>query len=357
MRSGNGAFRTLADRLRSLGWMDTIPLDGKRPLVGGRHGASHKHVSGFDLDRWQSLYPNANVGIVLPTLNGGDMMAMAIDVDSATGHDRKEDGAATLAALERELGPLPATWTNGHAVLPYRHLLYRMPNVQHLATLGAGLDLIWPWNRYIVAPGSIHPCGERYFMADPDGRPCEPPHPQELPMLPGEWIARLTTPLSTVPHDGTVAGPAPEEWSSFVDDHDPCPYMQGLARNWAANPCLHRSCRHDGFLELSVAALRAMAKGHAGGARLIRSAAPRFARLVADDRSGGIETAEREARAIVTWAISHCPPPLPGMTDPCLPRITKHAVEERLQSDLRPSIVTDDDVARLVSTLRKEVLA
>ena len=93
MHTGNGTFRALADRLRSLGWMDTIPLEGKRPLVSRRHGTARKHVSGFDLDEWQSLYPNANVGIVLPTLDAGDMMAMAIDVDSAAGHERKEDGA------------------------------------------------------------------------------------------------------------------------------------------------------------------------------------------------------------------------------------------------------------------------
>lgn len=163
MHTGNGTFRALADRLRSLGWMDTIPLEGKRPLVSRRHGTARKHVSGFDLDEWQSLYPNANVGIVLPTLDAGDMMVMAIDVDSAAGHERKEDGAVVLTALERELGPLPATWTNGHTDPPYRHLLYRMPNVPHLTAPGAGLDLIWPGNRYIVAPGSVHPCGERYF--------------------------------------------------------------------------------------------------------------------------------------------------------------------------------------------------
>ena len=141
MHTGNGTFRALADRLRSLGWMDTIPLEGKRPLVSRRHGTARKHVSGFDLDEWQSLYPNANVGIVLPTLDAGDMMVMAIDVDSAAGHERKEDGAVVLTALERELGPLPATWTNGHTDPPYRHLLYRMPNVPHLTAPGAGLDL------------------------------------------------------------------------------------------------------------------------------------------------------------------------------------------------------------------------
>lgn len=40
MHTGNGTFRALADRLRSLGWMDTIPLEGKRPLVSRRHGTA-----------------------------------------------------------------------------------------------------------------------------------------------------------------------------------------------------------------------------------------------------------------------------------------------------------------------------
>lgn len=354
MHTGNGTFRALADRLRSLGWMDTIPLEGKRPLVSRRHGTARKHVSGFDLDEWQSLYPNANVGIVLPTLDAGDMMVMAIDVDSAAGHERKEDGAVVLTALERELGPLPATWTNGHTDPPYRHLLYRMPNVPHLTAPGAGLDLIWPGNRYIVAPGSVHPCGERYFMAGPDGRPCEPPRPQELPMLPNKWVARLTAFHSAVHND--MMATDPEEWLSLTDDRTPCPYMRGLAHNWASNPCLHQSCRHDGFVELSVAALHAMAKGHTGGMKLIRSAMPRFVRLVAGDRAGGIETAEQEAKSIAVWAIGHCPPPQSDMPDPCRSRMGS-GIAERLRHELRPSTVTDDDVARLVSALRKEVLA
>lgn len=118
MHTGNGTFRALADRLRSLGWMDTIPLEGKRPLVSRRHGTARKHVSGFDLDEWQSLYPNANVGIVLPTLDAGDMMVMAIDVDSAAGHERKEDGAVVLTALERNSARFPPPGPTG---IPIRH--------------------------------------------------------------------------------------------------------------------------------------------------------------------------------------------------------------------------------------------
>ena len=90
--------------------------------------------------------------------------------------------------------------------------------------------------------------------------------------------------------------------------------------------------------------------------KLIRSAMPRFVRLVAGDRAGGIETAEQEAKSIAVWAIGHCPPPQSDMPDPCRSRM-ESGIAERLRHELRPSTVTDDDVARLVSALRKEVLA
>lgn len=50
-------------------------------------------------------------------------------------------------------------------------------------------------------------------------------------MLPNKWVARLTASHSAVHND--MMATDPEEWLSLTDDRTPCPYMRGLAHNWA----------------------------------------------------------------------------------------------------------------------------
>lgn len=137
---------------------------GKHPRTS--HGVHDATTDPDTIRGWWRRWPDANIGAATGPASG----ILAIDIDGP-------DGTATLDALERLHGPLPATPNvatgRGH------HLLYAWPPGLEAGNtagrLGPGIDTRGAGG-YIVWPGSHHACGVTYrwenetmTLADPPG--------------------------------------------------------------------------------------------------------------------------------------------------------------------------------------------
>jgi hypothetical protein len=120
------------------------------------------------LRRWWTCHPHANIGVVT-----GDGV-MVLDVDGP-------EGAAAIAAFEREHGPLPATYTvlTGRG----RHLYFHTPaeGLVRSGTITHALD-VKAAGGYVVAPDSVHLSGKQYTAVGGD--------PQALALAPA-WLLSL----------------------------------------------------------------------------------------------------------------------------------------------------------------------
>jgi hypothetical protein len=137
-----------------------LPLEprGKNPLARlVRHGVGHATTDYEVLRDWWGRAPDANVGIACRDL-------LVVDVDVRHGGD------AELALLLAEHGPFPRTPT-ARTGSGGTHVLFRRPAWPLLAKLRTGVDLVHGARRYIVAPPSLHPCGERYRWTTPPSVP------------------------------------------------------------------------------------------------------------------------------------------------------------------------------------------
>ena len=124
------------------------PSPAKHPRT--RHGL-HDASAGEDVvARWWRRWPGANVG-----LRTGDGLVV-VDVDPAHG------GIESLAAIEADHGPLPATATvrtgSGGLHLYFRH---DGPLRNSAGVLGPGLD-VRADGGYVIAPPSWHMAGAPY---------------------------------------------------------------------------------------------------------------------------------------------------------------------------------------------------
>ncbi len=184
---GTGAWATARHAIAK-GWR-VFPLKGKVPLTPrGFHDASSDPA---DLERWEAEHPSANVGVATGRASG----ILVLDIDGP-------EGEARLAELTAAHGPLPATFTV--ATARGRHLYARYPADRDIR-IGAGLGgqpgLDWRGDGgYVVLPGSIHPSGAVYSVADRTP-------PADFP----DWLLDLMTrraPARPEPADPTPA-PAP----------------------------------------------------------------------------------------------------------------------------------------------------
>jgi hypothetical protein len=149
------------------------------------------------LKHWWQRFPDANVGVSRERL-------VPFDVDP------RHDGLESLAALERQYGKLPPTWSvkTGSGGL---HFYFKRP--ESLAVLpiviaenyirdgkdppfGPGIDI----PAYLIAPPSLHICGNRYEWDD---------HPSdtELADCPAWILDRLNHPAVRV-ESQTAVDPA-----------------------------------------------------------------------------------------------------------------------------------------------------
>jgi hypothetical protein len=170
---------------------------GKHP-VGTlvKHGVKDATCDPRAIESWWRRKPRANVGIA----TGGPMRLLVLDVDPDA------DGEASLVALEREHGPLPATV---EAITPRggRHLYLLVPNGRPLPTisagkLGPGVDTRGAGG-YVVSPPSR--IGQRAYSWSVDSA-------DRIAAAP-DWLLDR---LAAGGGNGTGKATPPEEWLQIV---------------------------------------------------------------------------------------------------------------------------------------------
>lgn len=136
---------TEALNLAAAGW-PVFPLvaNGKSPAT--EHGLNDATCDADIIRQWWKRMPAANMGIALPSA------LVAVDVDTKNG----TDGFATLAALQDEHGPLPATRTV-QTPSGGQHLMFTKPThlrIKNRTAIRPGLD-VRSSGGYLVAPPSV----------------------------------------------------------------------------------------------------------------------------------------------------------------------------------------------------------
>lgn len=146
--------------------------------------------------QWWTRHPRANIALLCGASSG----VVVVDIDGA-------EGEATLAALEREHGALPATVTvlTGRG----RHLYFAHPgcDVSNSAgRIGPKID-VKADGGYVLAPPSLHPSGAVYRWAP--GRRLGAIALAAMP----EWLLALALKHEREPVNGSTRPVTPDEWA------------------------------------------------------------------------------------------------------------------------------------------------
>lgn len=160
---------------------------GKAPtLVRRGHNAASTNPA--RVRAWLEPRPSLNYGIALAPAG-----VFVLDLDR---HAENQDGPAELERLEGAHGPLPATLEVETGT--GRHVFLRLPpdsEAKELrGALAPGIDV--KHRGYVVGPGSVHPSGRRYRVANGS--------PESIAEAP-RWLLELLA------KDQTRTGPAPSQ--------------------------------------------------------------------------------------------------------------------------------------------------
>lgn len=243
------------------GWRGVLPLpvSAKAPVPTGWTGVQGAWPSFPDVYAWtEGEQRLGNVALRLP------QHVIGIDVDAYDG----KPGAATLARLEGEHGPLPATWRatsrdDGSSGIRF----FRVP--EGLAWPGGfpGIEIIQHRHRYAVVWPSLHPEGRTYRWISPDGHDVigQVPHVDDLPDLPQAWVQGVTRGLAAtdVPRlelDDRTAG----AWLDARGTGEPCRAVQAALRRYVADLDGKERARHDVAMYATARLAHLAAEGHTG---------------------------------------------------------------------------------------------
>lgn len=137
--------------------------------------AEHHRATAEELRRWWRRHPEAGVGVVTGMLSG----LLVVTVDESGGGD------GTLAHLEAELGPLPAT-AEVRLAGRERHCWFRHAGPRVLSgPVAHGVGVQADDGGLAVCPPTPHPAGDAYHWA-----PSEPPMDPHLAAAP-DWVLDL----------------------------------------------------------------------------------------------------------------------------------------------------------------------
>ncbi len=147
-------------RLAALGWrLFPVKPQEKQPLITGWKAKATDDVR--QMREWVRVHPDCNWGLAC----GPGSRVWVLDVDG-------EKGRASLAELEAQHGPLPATLASHTGREDGgEHRWFTWPADRDIRNstgkLGDGLD-IRAAGGYAIVPPSIHPTGRRYQWANPE---------------------------------------------------------------------------------------------------------------------------------------------------------------------------------------------
>lgn len=200
-------YANWAQQYRSRLWTGVLPLPPrtKKLTIGGFTGRNGKNPDDAQIEAWCRRWVNGNIALRMP----GDVLGIDVDAypytftetDPETGDVYEvtgmKTGDRTLAVLEAELGPLPATWrSSSRGDGPSGIRLFKVPPGLLWGDFGQHLEGIWWGHRYAVVYPSINPDSDRQYEWIDDaahepswGQP--PPKVTDLPDLPESWVARF----------------------------------------------------------------------------------------------------------------------------------------------------------------------
>lgn len=173
------ALHVTARAYAAHGWA-VFPLQPSAKVPATRNGCKAATVDREQIDRWWSRHPY-NIGVATGQVSG----LVVVDLDGLQGFD-------SWAFLDGLHGPAPQTaWCFTGSGGWHAYFTHPGGLRNSASKIGAGID-IRADGGYVVAPPSIHPCGEPYTW-----------HIRTEPAPLPEWLARMSTPKRTVRHDFT----------------------------------------------------------------------------------------------------------------------------------------------------------
>ena len=188
----SGVLTQAALEFGRLGW-SVIPIEarGKRPLIRWQVH-QYRTAAAAEIAEWFQHWPDANLAVVTGIVSG----LVVLDLDPRHGAE------ASLQQFEQERGGFAETIearTGGGG----RHLYFAHPGeiVRNRVGIAPGVDLRGDGG-YVVAPPSVHACGEPYRWE-------RSPEVYRLAPLPA-WLLRAA------PADGTHCGHPLAHWQRLL---------------------------------------------------------------------------------------------------------------------------------------------
>lgn len=196
----HNSFGTAAQTYFDAGWK---PIPGKKsdntPAVSRHSGRNNLRVANqSQLDAWKNVFRDSSVNLRMWDVEDEKgFEIIGIDVD----HYNEKKGYDSLKELEKELGPLPATWRSSSRGAmdenPSGIRFYKIPSGLNCWDFkGRNIDVIWKGNRYAtVWPSVSGKTGRHYRWYRPDDSLAPVgivPTVQEIPELPEAWVNEVT---------------------------------------------------------------------------------------------------------------------------------------------------------------------
>lgn len=176
----------------SAGWRNILPITygEKAPPPEGYTGREGLTPSFADCYEWSIEDKPQNICLRMPD------NVIGLDVD----HYENKTGYFIIQAIEKEIGPLPATWVSSSrdGTLSGIRFFKVPPGLEFRTNIPGGVDTIQNHHRYAMVWPSVHPNGGAYQWRNPQGQlTTAVPNVDDLAELPHEWVTRLTVEPST----------------------------------------------------------------------------------------------------------------------------------------------------------------